>query len=272
MNEPRNPQPVQLSVGPPVRRSCGTDQVHERLLRTVPGYAETRAEIENYTLQAAQAGAPVERTGCTTIPVVVHVVYRTDQENVSDEQVHSQIEVLNADYRAQNADVSGLPDVFAGLVGDGRVQFALATEDPDGNATDGITRTSSTATSFVSDTDNVKSSSTGGADPWPADKYLNLWVCGDLVTAQGSALLGYAQFPGGPAETDGVVIVNTGFGTTGLATAPFDKGRSATHEVGHWLNLRHIWGDDGTGCSGSDFVDDTPNQGGPTTASPPSPT
>ena len=263
MNEPHNPQPPQPSVGPPVRRSCGTDQVHERLLRTVPGYAESRAAIENYTLQATQAGAPAERTGCTTIPVVVHVVYRNDTENVPDEQVHSQIEVLNADYRAQNADVSDLPDVFTGLVGDVRVQFALATVDPDGNPTDGINRTASTATSFVSDTDNVKSASTGGADPWPSEKYLNLWVCGDLVTSQGSALLGYAQFPGGPAETDGVVIVNTGFGTTGMATAPFDKGRSATHEIGHWLNLRHIWGDDGTGCSGSDFVDDTPNQGGP---------
>jgi hypothetical protein len=252
----------------PTRRSCGTSEVNERLLRTVPGYAEARAEIENFTLQAAAAGAPTQRTGCTTIPVVVHVVYRTDEENLSDEQVQSQIDVLNADYRAHNADITQVPDVFTGLVADARVQFALATEGPDGNPTDGITRTKSDATSFVSDTDNVKSAATGGADPWPSAAYLNLWVCGDLVSAQGAALLGYAQFPGGPAATDGVVIVNTGFGTTGTAAAPFDKGRTATHEIGHWLNLRHIWGDDGTGCAGSDFVDDTPNQGGPNYGTP----
>ena len=76
-------------------------------------------------------------------------------------------------------------------------------------------------------------------------------------------MLGYAQFPGGPAETDGVVILHSAFGTTGTAAAPFDKGRSATHEIGHWLNLFHIWGDDGTGCGGSDEVADTPNAAGP---------
>ena len=88
---------------------------------------------------------------------------------------------------------------------------------------------------------------------WPANRYLNLWVC-----TLGGGLLGYAQFPGGPARTDGVVILNTAFGTTGTATTPFDLGRTATHEVGHWLNLRHIWGDRND-CGGTDFVTDTPN-------------
>jgi len=109
----------------------------------------------------------------------------------------------------------------------------------------------------------VKSSSTGGADAWPADRYLNVWVCGNLRNSRGNSLLGYAQFPGGPAATDGVVILHSAFGTTGSAAAPFDLGRTTTHEIGHWLNLRHIWGDDGTGCSGDDFVADTPNAGGP---------
>jgi hypothetical protein len=116
---------------------------------------------------------------------------------------------------------------------------------------------------FTADDDAVKSAATGGSDPWPADRYLNLWVC----RLEGG-LLGYAQFPGGPAQTDGVVITYTGFGVGGTAAAPFDLGRTATHEVGHWLNLRHIWGDDGTGCSGDDFVEDTPNQGGPNTGRP----
>ena len=115
--------------------------------------------------------------------------------------------------------------------------------------------------------DAVKSAATGGADAWPADQYLNLWVC-----RLAGGLLGYAQFPGGPAATDGVVVTHTGFGTTGTAAAPFDRGRTTVHEVGHWLNLRHIWGDDFGGCGGSDLVADTPNQGGSNVGVPTFPT
>jgi hypothetical protein len=108
----------------------------------------------------------------------------------------------------------------------------------------------------------VKFKAKGGEDAWPTDLYLNLWVC-----QLGGGLLAYAQFPGGPAETDGVVVTYTGFGTTGTASPPFNKGRATTHELGHWLNLLHIWGDDNwpteKQCSGSDGVDDTPNQAGP---------
>jgi hypothetical protein len=103
--------------------------------------------------------------------------------------------------------------------------------------------------------DEVKSSLTGGADPWPSRRFLNVWAC-----SLGDGLLGYAQFPGGRGATDGVVVLNTAFGAGGSAVPPFDKGRTATHEVAHWLNLFHIWGDDGTGCGGSDEVADTPNQ------------
>ncbi|MDJ0325474.1 M43 family zinc metalloprotease [Cryobacterium sp. PH31-AA6] len=251
----------------PSRRSCGTSEVNERLMRTVEGYAEARAEIENRTARVLDAGVAL-RTGCTQIPVVVHVVYRNAAENVSQAQIDSQIAVLNADFRATNADKSSTPPVFQPLIGDARITFKLATTDPSGNPTDGITRTSTTTTPFTSSTDNVKSAATGGADPWPSDKYLNLWVCGNLRSGTGQSLLGYAQFPGGPAATDGVVLVHTGFGNTGTAASPYDLGRSATHEIGHWLNLRHIWGDDGNGCSGSDFVADTPNQAGPNYGAP----
>jgi hypothetical protein len=166
------------------------------------------------------------------------------------------LEVLNRDFRMTNPDVASLPAVFQPLAADARIEFELATTDPQGNATDGITRTQTTATGFPDD-DTVKSTASGGADAWPADKYLNVWVC--QLT---NNLLGYAQFPGGPAETDGVVILHTAFGNSGTAAAPFDLGRTTTHEIGHWLNLRHIWGDDGTGCNGDDFVSDTPNQAG----------
>lgn len=248
-NAPQEPQT-------PQKRTCGTMAVHERLLRTTPGYREARDSSESHAWRASLAPY-MGRTGCTRIPVVVHVVYKTDAQNISDAQIKSQIDVLNADFRKRNADAGAVPAVFQPLAADARVEFELASTDPNGNPTNGITRTQTNKDSF-SDDDSVKSAATGGADPWPADRYLNIWVC-----QLGGGLLGYAQFPGGPAATDGVVILHSGFGTSGTAAAPFNLGRSATHEIGHWLNLRHIWGDDGTGCSGSDFVADTPNQAGP---------
>ena len=259
--------------GLPDHRVCATDEVNERLLRSVPGYAATRSAIETRTIRVMALGDPaVLRDGCTEIPLVVHVLYRNAEENIPQEQVESQIAVLNADFRAANADRASTPPVFQPLIGDARVTFKLATTDPDGNPTDGITRTASNATEFRSSTDNAKHTATGGHDAWPSDRYLNVWTCGNLLSGDGQSLLGYAQFPGGPADTDGVVILHSAFGTTGTARAPFNLGRTTTHEVGHWLNLRHIWGDDGTGCSGSDFVPDTPNQGGPNYGSPTFPT
>lgn len=257
-----------VSTGAPAVRTCGTDRVHERLLATDPAYAAARAELENVywsALQAAAAGEPfgIGREGVTTIPVVVFVVGNAGAAgDVTDEQVAAQIAVLNDDYRLRNADQATIPEVFRPLAADSRVQFELAGTDPAGAATSGIVRVPSDVEAFGTD-DAVKSAATGGADAWPADRYLNLWVC----RLEGG-LLGYAQFPGGPAETDGVVITDTGFGVGGTARAPFDLGRTATHEIGHWLNLRHIWGDDGTGCSGSDFVEDTPNCAGPNTGKP----
>ncbi|MBD2099964.1 zinc metalloprotease [Leptolyngbya sp. FACHB-261] len=235
--------------------------VHYRLLTTDLTYARTRQEIENRALDFARR-EDVARSGVTTIPVVVHVVYNSGQleQNISEAQIKSQIDVLNRDFRKQNPDIASIPDAFKSLAGDARIEFELASTDPNGNPTNGITRTATAATAFTQD-DQVKSAATGGADPWSTDRYLNIWVC-----QLGGGLLGYAQFPGGPAATDGVVITHTGFGTTGTAAAPFNLGRTTTHEVGHWLNLRHIWGDDqdeANQCSGSDLVGDTPNQAGP---------
>lgn len=250
-----------MSDDTPLRRQCGTMEVHRRLLNTDARYAERLARIEDQAFRARSGLMPM-RDGCTLIPVVVHVVYRTAEENISMEQIRSQIDVLNLDFRKRNADVVKTPAPFAPLAGDARIQFELARTAPDGSATDGVIRVETTRNGFGSD-DEVKSAASGGSDAWPRNTYLNLWVC--RLTG---GLLGYAQFPGGPAETDGVVITYTGFGTTGTAASPFNLGRTATHEIGHWLNLRHIWGDDGTGCSGTDFVDDTPNQGGENTGKP----
>jgi hypothetical protein len=193
-----------------------------------------------------------------TVPVVVHVVYITPAQNISDQQIYSQIAVLNQDYRRLNADTINTPTVFDSIAADIGIEFCLATLDPNGNPTNGITRTSSTGgdfgTFFNPITEDVKTAATGGADPWPADEYLNIWVCNLFP-----GLLGYAQFPGGVAATDGVTITYTAFGTIGTVTAPSTLGRTASHECGHYFGLFHIWGDDSDCTTGSDSIPDTPN-------------
>jgi hypothetical protein len=238
--------------------------VHHRLLEADPGFRRRLADIEGATLRRMGVGLRAFREGITQIPVVVHVVYNTAQENITATQIRNQIAVLNRDFGCRNADRRKAPAVWKGIPADSRIRFVLAKKDPAGKPTSGITRTKTDRTSFEDD-DRVKSGATGGASAWPSTKYLNIWVC----TLAGG-LLGYAQFPGGPPETDGVVILNTAFGKKGIAQPPFHLGRTTTHEVGHWLNLRHIWGDDAApfACQGSDFIDDTPNQEGPNYGSP----
>jgi hypothetical protein len=226
--------------------------VHELLVETQPEYRERRLQAEAETRESVNSGAASRVVAkLITLPVVVHVVYQTAEQNISDAQVKSQIDVLNRDYRAKNTDVRKVPPVWKSLVLDSKIQFALATKDPAGKPTSGITRTATTVDAFSPD-DTVKAKKTGGVPPWPADRYLNIWVC-----SLGGNLLGYAQFPGGPAKTDGVVILYSAFGTRKGAMPPFNKGRTATHEIGHYLGLRHIWGDRND-CTGSDFVADTP--------------
>jgi len=247
------------------QRICGTTEYQQMLEQQDPSIINRREEIEQFTRDYLINNPQGDRA-LVTIPVVVHVVYNTTAENISDAQIQSQITVLNQDFRKLNADAANTPSAFAGLAGDANIQFCLASVDPNGNATNGILRVPTSSTSFGTN-NTVKSSSTGGSNPWNAGKYLNLWVC-DIS----GSILGYAQFPGGSASTDGVVCDYQYFGTNGTATAPFNKGRTATHEVGHWLNLYHIWGDDGTGCTGSDLVTDTPNAAGPNYGCPAFPT
>ena len=237
----------------PKRRQCGTQQVHERLCEVYPPFRERQNRIEQGIRRSIERGEAQRLTRqLITVPVVVHVVYKTAEENISDAQVKSQIDALNRDYTLKNDDRSTVPDPWTGLVSNANVQFELAKKDPKGKATNGITRTQTTRDDFGTG-DSVKSKAGGGHPAWPTNKYLNLWVCN-----LSGGLLGYAQFPGGPAKTDGVVITYTAFGTNGTAKDPFNLGRTATHEVGHWLNLRHIWGDRND-CGGTDFVTDTPN-------------
>ncbi len=232
-------------------RTCSTMEYLEQQIQEDPIRKANLDAIDEYTNLLLSGAARSSVTGVITIPVVVHVVYNTTAENISDAQINSQLNVLTKDFRRTNSDADGVWPQAA----DSEIQFCLSTIDPSGNPTTGITRTSTSTTAFSS-SDNMKFNSTGGKDAWPAGSYLNIWVC-DLS----GGLLGYAQFPGGPASTDGVVIDYQYFGTTGTATAPFNLGRTATHEVGHWLNLRHIWGDGG--CSVDDGVADTPESAAP---------
>lgn len=194
------------------------------------------------------AAAPVRK-----IPVVVHVVWSNDRENISEEQILSQIASLNRDYRATNADLAEVPEPFKKDIGDARIEFVLARTDPNGKSTNGITRTKTTTRAFKFRGDSVKYARKGGVDAWDTSKYLNIWVC-----TLGGGVLGIAQYPGGSHVTDGVVILSTAFGTTGTVASPFAQGRSATSVIAQYLNLLHIWGD-GIGCAGTDFVADTPN-------------
>lgn len=192
----------------------------------------------------------VDGLGTVNIPVVVHVIYNTAQENISDQQINSQIAVLNEDFRAANSDASSAPSIFAGLVADSEISFTLA----------GVNRHSSSRAEWGT-RDDMKYA----YPPTSPSNTLNIWVCNI-----GGGILGYAQFPGGPAATDGVVISPQYFGNTGYVAAPYDGGRTATHEVGHYLNLRHIWGDGR--CNQDDFVADTPSSDAPNYGCPSYPT
>lgn len=239
----------------PQRRTCATFDVHLNLLQSDPGYAIARAAL--LETQAAFAAAGPAPIAVRTIQTVVHVIHRGGPENISDAQVQSQIAVLNRDFRKTNTDISRVPQPFKPFVADPMVEFKLATKMPDGSPTTGITRTRTTRAQFGAD-DAMKFQNRGGHDAWDATRYLNIWVCPELIDGP-NALLGYAQFPGGAAATDGVAIIHNAFGTQGTATAPFNLGRTATHEVGHWLDLFHIWGD-APDCLADDKVADTPIQ------------
>ena len=193
------------------------------------------------------------------IPVVVHVLFNNEQQNISEAQVRSQIDVLNKDFRKLNADTSFIPPAFRSLAADCRIEFQLASSDPAGRATKGIVRRATSARAFAMDP-GIMSTAMGGSDPWDAASYLNIWVA---PLTRG--LVGYSSPPGIRKDLDGVVIAFNAFGTTGTAQAPYNKGRTATHEIGHWLGLRHIWGD--ADC-GDDHIDDTPPQSGSTNGCP----
>jgi hypothetical protein len=235
------------------QQRCHTTEYEENLKNQYSQYKEERKKVNKETNHWIKNNYNNENS-IVTIPVVVHVVWNTTQENISDQQIFSQIDVLNADFRRTNIDAIMTPTVWTSIAADTEIEFCLATLDPNGTFTSGITRTQTSQTSFSIQADAMKSTSTGGIDPWDQDNYLNIWVC-DLS----GGILGYATPPSSfNNPDDGVVIGYNYFGTLGTVQAPYNKGRTCTHEVGHWLNLDHLWGSGGN-C-GNDNVNDTPTQ------------
>jgi hypothetical protein len=237
------------------QRECASGEYLENLKVSSPSINQQLLQIESFIRQQKTPDRQYRTNSDNAIPgiqipVVVHVLYNNASQNISEEQVRSQIEALNRDFRRTNLDTSLTPERFRSVAADVQIEFKLANVDPSGRVTNGIVRRSTSVSGFRTD-DKIKFSQSGGSDAWDSKSYLNIWV-GPM-----QSVIGYSSVPGSPADRDGVVIATSAFGTINT-TAPFNLGRTAVHEIGHWLGLKHIWGDH---YCGDDMVDDTPGQG-----------
>lgn len=259
---------------------CGFDLVLQKLADREDGFQEACTEIHHQTVRAANDQQ--RSSELYEIQVVFHVVHNTEAQNLPDEVILNQMEILNADYRRLNPDAENTRDIFLPIAADTHIQFVLASEDPDGNPTNGINRVETDRSSFEFDllsqditVDEVKFSETGGADAWDPDRYLNIWVC-NITATLGAQIFGFAYPPLGapnwegfftsiPEGVEGVVVHYTTVGSNNPSAGDDnfsgnEGGRTLTHEVGHYLGLRHTWGDAFfNGCGSDDGIEDTPN-------------
>lgn len=244
------------------KRSCGAHSLHIELVRQQKGYARARRNIEAYSVLEER----IATTGVLQIPTVFHIVYNCDENNVSTNRIHQQLQLLNDDFRAQNLDISNVPDVFKNLIADTEIEFVLPKRDPFGRPTAGITRTYTPTATFPLTAvpaeeqrsyyiqDELMTEDTGQVG-WPRDRYMNVWVC-DMDADP----LGFATYPGTVEWEDGIVIDVKAFGISDDNDDQYNMGRTLVHEAGHWLNLIHLWGDNEAECSSTDNVIDTPLQ------------
>jgi hypothetical protein len=259
--------------------TCGYDLLVEAYQKTNPNYQKSIDYAFEVAKEWSESQSLVSDSDTLRrLPVVVHVLYQNESENISDEIIQSQIDVLNEDYRRLNADTTNTRAQFDTLAGRSNFEFFLATTDPDGNPTSGITRTSTSVESFLNETiflnpnsdimNSMKSPTTNGVSAWPSDKYINIWICDISINGE-IQIFGYATPPNNlpnwllapptSPENDGIVIHYETFGRDAVVNVGFQTaflGRVVTHEMGHFLGLRHIWGDGP--CSDDDGIDDTP--------------
>jgi PKD repeat protein len=237
-------------------KPCSTDELNEQYKNEHP---EERAAILKAEQDLLKHAAAYEKNGdksgstVYTIPIVFHVLHQGGSENISDAQVYDAVRVINEDFRKLNSDTNLIVPAFRGIAADMKIQVALAKLDPDGNCTNGIDRIFTDETNQGTDRSKL--------NQWPRDKYLNIWV----VKRISSGAAGYAYYPASTVfrpQIDGIVVLNDYVGSIG--TSSQGRARTVTHEIGHYLNLPHLWGstnDPGlqSNCNTDDGISDTPN-------------
>mgnify|MGYP003738158885 CR=1 FL=1 len=234
---------------------CSSMEYLQEKMANDPAIVARKLQIENDIKQWIETHKDNRLSQTViTIPCVIFNVYHNNFDSLSQAQLESQIDVLNSDFNATNTDRLSSSHPYFNKIGNAQIVFCIAETDPNGNPTSGIIR-KKTTNNFTNASD-IKYTNKNGIDGWPADEYLNIWVS-DIAQSQ---FLGQADFPGDfpqGSTHDGLIVQYNAYGNIGTLTAYYDKGRTATHEIGHWLNLKHIWGD--ANC-GDDLIDDTPKQ------------
>lgn len=237
---------------------CHTYEMMDKLVEEHPELIETIRQSENKLERELENGLSEDvRGGTYTIPVVFHIIHDFGDENISVAQVENAIDVMNEDFSATNPDVGSVNSNFADVVADVGIRFALAQRDPDGNCTNGIVRTSHPNT--YNGGENLKDVS----PIWDRSRYMNIWVCKTI----GSGAAGYTRYPSSVdnplgEQIDGIVVRSDYVGAIGTST--FTRSSTLSHEVGHWINLAHLWGstnspEEESNCNADDGVADTPN-------------
>jgi PKD repeat protein len=236
---------------------CGSHIVNEAAFQNYPELRVAQEELEYFTQNYTPDEA--ERSAVKVIPIVFHIIHNYGPENISREQVEDAVRIINEDFQLTNTDQSEVIPAFQNIIGNAQVEFRLARKDPNGNCTDGITRTVSTLT--YNGNDNVKE-----IISWPRNKYLNVWIVDDVILESGDRVGGYAYRPGNaPAAIyDGIIVTHTQLGSIGTSNGGNFASRTLSHEIGHWFNLNHTWGPSNnpglsSNCDQDDNVSDTPN-------------
>lgn len=245
------------------QKECGTPGIQSDLTNANKNYKKNRDKLFDFHQQFDPEFSENHNRSIITVPVVVHIVYKNDLEKISLDVINEQISILNRDFRAQNTDLNLVPDRFKHLIADSNIEFRLAIRSPDNKPTNGVTYTKTITPIFTMGQDNVKFTNKGGKDAWDTRYYLNIWVC------HLDQFVGYGTPPGlhgRVSNRDGVVIKTSAFGKRVQNELGCELGRTLTHEVGHWLDLAHIWGPclNQTPCCSSclddDGINDTPQQ------------